>query len=88
MERDNELANFLQNPSQSSDLSYVVDGGNKTEEKNTVKKSKKRKRRGKKKTEDSSSERIEMLESMPEKFEGGDGNYDELLLEKKAVREQ
>ena len=26
-----------------------------------------------------------MFESMPEKFEGGDGNYDELLLEKSLL---
>ena len=61
LERGNESANFLQNPSQSSDLSYVGEGGNKTKEKNTVdtvKKSKKRKRRKKKKTEHSSSEQI------------------------------
>ena len=52
LEKDNESANFLQNPSQSSDLSYVVEVGNKTKEKNTVdtvKKSKKRKRRKKRK---------------------------------------
>ena len=35
-----------------------------------------------------SSKKIETLESMSEKFEGGDGNYDELLLEKKSVRER
>ena len=28
-----------------------------------------------------------MLESMPKKFEGRDGNYDKLLLEKKSVKE-
>jgi len=52
LERGNESANFLQNPSQSSDLSYVGEGVNKTKEKNTVntvKKSKKRKIRKKRK---------------------------------------
>ena len=44
LERDNELANLSQSPSQSSDFSHGVDGGSKTEEKNTAKKSKKKKK--------------------------------------------